>query len=58
MSENRWSITARDMTGGIMHFGLEKKYGTPKPGDQITLHYRHGFLNQLAGMDLNGVPLY
>lgn len=58
VSENhKWSITAQDSTGGIMHFGLNKEYGTPKPGDKMTLHYQHG-RNRVIGMDLNGTRLY
>ena len=36
---------------------LNKEYGTPKPGDKMTLHYQHG-RNRVIGMDLNGTRLY
>lgn len=58
LSEDKFSIKAEDPTHGIMHFGLEKKYGTPKAGDVITLHYQPHSCSRIAGMDLNGQPLY
>ncbi len=58
MSETKWSITAEDPTGGIMHFGLEKKYGKPEAGDEITLHFLRGIGIKVIGMDLNGKCLY
>ncbi len=58
ISEEKFSITAEDPTHGIMHFGLDKKYGTPKAGDTITLHYLPHSCSRIIGMDLNGKPLY
>ena len=37
VSDQKWCITAKDETGGIMRFGLSKEYGEPHAGDEITL---------------------
>lgn len=58
VSDQKWCITAKDETGGIMRFGLSKEYGEPHAGDEITLRYPRGIANKVVGMDLNGTRLY
>lgn len=52
-----FAIMAEDSTGGISHFTLEQKYGTPKVGDNVTLHY-NGNGGKFIGVSLNGTRLY
>ena len=47
VSDQKWCITAKDETGGIMRFGLSKEYGEPHAGDEITLRYPRGIANKV-----------
>ncbi|MBR1649196.1 MAG: hypothetical protein IJ689_06340 [Alphaproteobacteria bacterium] len=51
-------ISAQDETGGMMRYFFEKKYGTPKAGDKITLYHPNARGSKIVGMDLNGSRLF
>lgn len=54
VSEDKLNLTARDETGGIMHFNWKKSNGIPKVGDEISLCYMRTIAKKIVSMTWNG----